>query len=676
MRGAWHDGGVARLRPRAVLVATLLLVLSPAIARAANFVVDRTTDAVDAVPGDGICAAVGGGCTVRAAVIEANQLPGADSISIPPGTFSLTIAGTGENDGLTGDLDVQDAVSIQGAGADMTILDGDGLDAVLSLFPQEPTTADPLAIAISDLTITGGGDAGVYVGEATFGAPDPRTIAISDCLVEGNAGSGILGVGSANLTISRTGISLNDVVGIDFFGPAGFLLDIAIHDSLISENGAQGLLINHGLLHIADTVIEHNGAAGVGGSDTGVLLEDSLLRANQGVGVFSDVDMEIYRTVIESNSGGGVLHTGFNNGSIIISHSSVVRNSGNAAIHCELSANATISSSTISGNTSVWVGGILMSTFLGPGEIRDSTIVDNSGGMVGGVAVFSPIPAMLEGSLLARNTTGAGPSDCTHIVGTTEILTSAGANLIGVGSDCDIVAQPTDLVGTASTRIDPLIGALGMNGGPTPTHALLAGSAALDAGGTACLATDQRGVVRPSGAACDIGAYEAGDFDGDSRGDLTDNCPVTANPNQQDGDGDGVGNACDSCVAVPNPRVAGGFLATNRWGVLTGGQRDDDGDGFGNKCDAKFPGSSDVVIAGAEDLMQFRASNGHAISGTRCGSSGVLPCAIFDLNEDARPAIGALDLIRFRALNGLAPGPKCATCPLACEAGALRSCEP
>jgi hypothetical protein len=58
------------------------------------------------------------------------------------------------------------------------------------------------------------------------------------------------------------------------------------------------------------------------------------------------------------------------------------------------------------------------------------------------------------------------------------------------------------------TESDPLLGPLADNGGPTETHALLPGSPAVDAALTNCLPEDQRGVERPLGASCDVGAYE------------------------------------------------------------------------------------------------------------------------------------------------------------------------
>ncbi len=70
---------------RASLALTLLLSLhigtdgGPIVVRAAGFLVNSTVDAVDANPGDGVCATSGGVCTLRAATLEANALPGADA---------------------------------------------------------------------------------------------------------------------------------------------------------------------------------------------------------------------------------------------------------------------------------------------------------------------------------------------------------------------------------------------------------------------------------------------------------------------------------------------------------------------------------------------------------------------------------------------------------------------
>jgi hypothetical protein len=62
---------------------------------------------------------------------------------------------------------------------------------------------------------------------------------------------------------------------------------------------------------------------------------------------------------------------------------------------------------------------------------------------------------------------------------------------------------------TSRGNLDPLLGPLGNYGGPTPTMALLPDSPALDAGDDLVApAADQRGVTRPQGGACDIGAFE------------------------------------------------------------------------------------------------------------------------------------------------------------------------
>jgi hypothetical protein len=107
---------------------------------------------------------------------------------------------------------------------------------------------------------------------------------------------------------------------------------------------------------------------------------------------------------------------------------------------------------------------------------------------------------------VARNVdTGGEAPDCTRWV------KSEGYNLFGSADGCDLYGSLTGVL----IGVDPIIDPLGDNGGPTPTHALLTDSPAIDAGG-GCSSVDQRGVVRPKPAAgqCDMGAYEFSCGDG------------------------------------------------------------------------------------------------------------------------------------------------------------------
>src|SRR5262249_37072133 len=121
----------------------------------------------------------------------------------------------------------------------------------------------------------------------------------------------------------------------------------------------------------------------------------------------------------------------------------------------------------------------------------------------------------LENTILAGNTSAGASPDCS---GT---LISPGYILVGDASGCDISESLplTDQIGGGSLpKIDPRIGPLADNRGATQTHALLQGSPAIDTGNPAapggdvswfCPATDQRGVARPLGERCDIGAFES-----------------------------------------------------------------------------------------------------------------------------------------------------------------------
>jgi CSLREA domain-containing protein len=102
--------------------------------------VDTTTDAVDAAPGDGVCRTAAGGCTLRAAVQEANLVGGQTRIDLQPGaTYHLTVPGANEDAAATGDLDLRISVAIVGHGA--TIV-GDGSDRVFEVGPRQEIEPD------------------------------------------------------------------------------------------------------------------------------------------------------------------------------------------------------------------------------------------------------------------------------------------------------------------------------------------------------------------------------------------------------------------------------------------------------------------------------------------------------------------------------------------------------
>lgn len=142
--------------------------------------------------------------------------------------------------------------------------------------------------------------------------------------------------------------------------------------------------------------------------------------------------------------------------------------------------------------------------------IVSSTITSNhaikgGGGLNSGqgyVPVSSEIAlgrVRLRNSIVAGNTSEAGPSNC-HV--SAQVIESTGHNLDS--DDSCFLTATGDL-----PRRNPLLAALSDNGGPTETVAPRAGSPAIDAGAAhGCPQHDQRGVARPQGAACDIGAVE------------------------------------------------------------------------------------------------------------------------------------------------------------------------
>lgn len=185
-------------------------------AHAADFVVDSTADAADVRPGDRLCRTATATCTLRAALQEANATSGADAVVVPPGHYGLTSTPSPEagfpfeSDAGNGDLDITDTLTVRGAGAGQTTVDGGGLDRVFSI--RTSTTA-----LISDMTITG--------GDATGGGT-ARGIGM---------GGGVFNQGTATLERLRLVANTADGGGAVFNTPRTY---VTIRDSLLADNRA------------------------------------------------------------------------------------------------------------------------------------------------------------------------------------------------------------------------------------------------------------------------------------------------------------------------------------------------------------------------------------------------------------------------------------------------------
>jgi Ca2+-binding RTX toxin-like protein len=159
--------------------------------------------------------------------------------------------------------------------------------------------------------------------------------------------------------------------------------------------------------------------------------------------------------------------------------------------------NATLTNVTVSGNgqnTAKGQGGGIYNT--GSLTLLNSTIAMNEASFQSGDGgnIYNTGSVTAHDTIIADALTSG---DCGG-----SLFTSTGNNLKDADTTaCFVSPQPSDLIA------DPQIGPLQNNGGPTKTHAIPASSPAKDAGAT-CSTIDQRGVSRPQGPVCDIGAYE------------------------------------------------------------------------------------------------------------------------------------------------------------------------
>lgn len=470
-----------------------------------------------------------GAGSLRQAIIDANNNAGTDVIDFAPG-LSGTIALTTSVIDLSALPVVTESVQILGPGPAVITIDASAVGDE-RVFLLDDGAASVSTYEISGLTITGGnahdnipatsGGGAIYLAEGD-------TLALSNCVITLNKSTGAEGGAirlgpNTNVTIDQCDIHDNESVttggGISNFHTnlqeTGSLI---IQNSSIRNNRALGSVVG-GIARLGGTLMILNSS--VSGNEANTSL-GGIAMNDPGDGASS---LTIENSSISNNKALNGNFAGFISGATTntilnstISGNEATGGSGGGAVFSFIGT-ANIVNSTISGNTATNNGGGLNVVNGGVANLFNVTISENSAdsdgtdsGDGGGLVVQSGATVNVSNSIIAGNFDPTSAPDCSGTV------TSAGYNLVGNNENCDFVENGTDQVGTPGSPIDPMLAALGDNGGPTQTQALMDGSPAIDMGdpngcldqnGTA-LTTDQRGEPRPGTGStrCDVGAYE------------------------------------------------------------------------------------------------------------------------------------------------------------------------
>ena len=444
----------------------------------AIFNVNFQGDANDANPGDGVCAAVGTGlCTLRAAISEANALPGADTINLPAGTYFLN--GPANNNNTSGSLYIASDIILIGHNMADTIIDANQVDRAIGIWTNLP-------VSLADVTIKNG-----FVGVNTIGG-------------------GIYLNSNADVTLTRVKIADNSAGTGGGLASASPINQLIIESSIIENNSGiveasrpysygGGLNLSTGTVTINNSTIRNNSASFGGGIyyiGANLTMTNSTMSEN-----LSFLPMNV-----NNGYGGGAIHVGSGSSATLVAiNSTISGNRANGSGAGILIDNGTVSlyNTTVTGNVADY---------------------DNDGQGYGGGVIASGTGngsrmLYVSNSIIAGNISNSGTSpDCSDFNIT---FNSLGHNLIGNNRNCYVPVNSTDLIGTDITPIDPMLGVLADNGGPTMTHMPAVGSPVIDAADvTGCkdnfggnITIDQRGAARPvnggsGNVVCDIGAVE------------------------------------------------------------------------------------------------------------------------------------------------------------------------
>jgi hypothetical protein len=472
------------LSPQREAIISLFLILiimnlASASALAATFIVNNTAD-----NGEG---------SLRAALASATNGDTIDATGIS-GTINLT----------TGELLITNNIVINGPGSGNLIINGNYPNTTNRIFDiQTDPPTNGVTVNINGLTISNG-----YASDGGAISSYQSDVTFSNCVITGNkaqySGGGMLSVsgpgGSAKLTLINCMVTTNSaglVGGAIYNSGESGSGTIVVLGSTISGNSSgnvgAGAIKNDGsptgkaMTYVTNSTLSFNSTTGNGGA----IQNDGF----QSSATLVVVNSTLYGNVASadgSSLGGGAI---FNNDG---------GNNGTSAV--------TIINSTLTGNSTGSRGGAILNGFLGGGvttmRLLSSTLSDNSSPALG-AGIYNIGLVEIGNTILKAGASGS------NISGLSGIVISDGYNLSS-DSGSGFMTNATDRI-----NIDPMIGPLQDNGGLVFTHALLAGSPAIDQGkNLSGDVTDARGLPRtfddPSisnfagGDGTDIGGFEKG----------------------------------------------------------------------------------------------------------------------------------------------------------------------